>query len=973
MMSMHNVGSAGQALHYFSKDNYYTTEQGLERSQWFGKGAAALGLDGQVDEKEFFELLSGRVAGKQLGRVVRDDNGQPDWVHRPGIDLTFSAPKSVSIAAEVFEDHQVRLAHEEAVKEALEYVEEYAAQARKTVDGETITEETGNIVAALFRHNTSRDLDPDTHTHAVILNATRREDGQWRALTNDELYLQQKVIGAVYTASLARALQKRGYAITAPDKNGNFELVGVTREQIEHFSQRSAARDRWLRANGIDPANATPAEKERAVLATRERKRDVDHAVLSETWRERAQSVGLDYGAIQAKAREAREAGTDARVVAMSGIDALRFSAAHLGEREIVLNRYDMVKTAIEHAVGRTSPAAILKAYGKLVEDGKIVNLPDGSVTTEKMLNTERWTVEQALSQQGKTPAIAPLDVVRARIDHAIEVARAERNAPDFDYTTGQRAAIELALTSEDRIVAVQGLAGVGKTTMVKGTVQVAHERGYVVRGMAATGKAALQLAADGGINADTVTMFEIHEQRRHDDLKLLREYVPDMKREPELWLVDEASFLAQRQMARLIKMAERAEAKVILLGDKLQLQAIEAGKPFEVLQDEGLTTALMTQIQRQRNPELQQAVAITVGTADLAPDEELTSLDLSRNARAFDFLEQAGRVIENPDGEQLVQNLARRYVERGDRRNETIIITPFNEDRVNINNAIRSQLQARGELDTQESDHTIFRSESEMTRAKQKEAQYYTTDMTVRFGRDYQKILAARGEYMTVVATRPDEGIVVLRKADGSLMEWEPKKYNRVEVYLSEERALAARDVIRFTRGDELVKNGHEATVVSIQGNQAVLRLGDGKEIPWDLDAQRHWDHAYAVTVHAGQGATREQAILHIPSEKLGRDPDDPRRQSDIAMTVRRIFGDRSFYVGITRAVDDLHVYTTGAETARWAVSQHQDKSSALQTLREHEEAQLANPSLQPQPVNAAPQPRRQQQVLQQTQFDLD
>ncbi|WP_257825073.1 hypothetical protein [Burkholderia glumae] len=107
--------------------------------------------------------------------------------------------------------------------------------------------------------------------------------------------------------------------------------------------------------------------------------------------------------------------------------------------------------------------------------------------------------------------------------------------------------------------------------------------------------------------------------------------------------------------------------------------------------------------------------------------------------------------------------------------------------------------------------------------------------------------------------------------------------------IYLSEERALAARDVIRFTRGDELVKNGHEATVVSIQGNQAVLRLADGKEIPWDLDAQRHWDHAYAATVHAGQGATREQAILHIPSEKLGRDPDDPRRQS-YAVHCRRL-----------------------------------------------------------------------------------
>ncbi|ONT20507.1 AAA family ATPase, partial [Burkholderia cenocepacia] len=239
MMSMHNVGSASQALHYFSKDNYYTTDQGLEHSAWFGKGAATLGLNGQVDRNVFFKLLSGQVGDQQLGRVVLDENGEPEVVHRPGIDLTFSAPKSVSIAAEVFEDREVRLAHEEAVKEALEYVEAYVAQARKTVDGETLVEPTGNVVAALFRHNTSRDLDPDTHTHALVMNATQRADGEWRSLTNDELYVQQKVIGAIYTSSLARGLQKRGYAITAPDENGNFELVGVTREQIEHFSQRS--------------------------------------------------------------------------------------------------------------------------------------------------------------------------------------------------------------------------------------------------------------------------------------------------------------------------------------------------------------------------------------------------------------------------------------------------------------------------------------------------------------------------------------------------------------------------------------------------------------------------------------------------------------------------------------------------------------------------------------------------------------
>ncbi|MGN4225837.1 AAA family ATPase, partial [Burkholderia gladioli] len=186
---------------------------------------------------------------------------------------------------------------------------------------------------------------------------------------------------------------------------------------------------------------------------------------------------------------------------------------------------------------------------------------------------------------------------------------------------------------------------------------------GYLVRGMAATGQAAKQLENDSGVKADTVTMFEIHEQRRQDDLKLLREYVPDLKREPELWLVDESSFLAQRQMARLLKMAERADAKVIVLGDRLQLQAIEAGKPFELLQDEGVATAQMTQIQRQKNPELQQAVAITVGTADLAPGESLTDLNLSRNDRAFEYLQRAGRVTVEENPSDLIDIIAREYV----------------------------------------------------------------------------------------------------------------------------------------------------------------------------------------------------------------------------------------------------------------------------------------------------------------------
>lgn len=234
MISMNNVGSAGQALHYFSADNYYTQDEGLEHSEWFGKGAEHLGLSGKIDRQAFFEVLNGKVDGQELGKWVKnEETGEKEREHRPGTDMTFSAPKSVSLMAEVYGKRDVREAHEAAVKKALSHIETELARTRQTVDGKTEAVQTGNVTVAMFRHNTSRDLDPQTHTHAVIMNATKREDGQWRSLTNEEIYNAQRVIGAIYTSELADRLQALGYDIRRTDEKGNFEIAGITREQIE--------------------------------------------------------------------------------------------------------------------------------------------------------------------------------------------------------------------------------------------------------------------------------------------------------------------------------------------------------------------------------------------------------------------------------------------------------------------------------------------------------------------------------------------------------------------------------------------------------------------------------------------------------------------------------------------------------------------------------------------------------------------
>ncbi|WP_026096953.1 MobF family relaxase, partial [Ideonella sp. B508-1] len=179
MISLHNVSSAGEALHYFSQDNYYTEHQGLEESEWFGKGAEALGFEGKIEKREFFEALNGKLDGQELGKWVRnEETGERELEHRPGIDITFSAPKSVSVIAEVSGNREVREAHEGAVKAALGYIERELSYTRQMEDGELNSVQTGNLVVGMFRHNTSRDLDPQTHTHAIVMNATKREDGE---------------------------------------------------------------------------------------------------------------------------------------------------------------------------------------------------------------------------------------------------------------------------------------------------------------------------------------------------------------------------------------------------------------------------------------------------------------------------------------------------------------------------------------------------------------------------------------------------------------------------------------------------------------------------------------------------------------------------------------------------------------------------------------------------------------------------
>ena len=224
-----------------------------------------------------------------------------------------------------------------------------------------------------------------------------------------------------------------------------------------------------------------------------------------------------------------------------------------------------------------------------------------------------------------------------------------------------------------------------------------------------------------------------------------------------------------------------------------------------------------------------------------------------------------------------------------------------------------------------------------------QKEAQYYQPGDVVRFGRNYRQIDAGKGDYLRVAAVDAPNGTVTLQKEDGSRIAWQPGKHNKVEVYEAEQRELAQGDLIRFTRNEGEFKNGEVAQVVAVAGAQVTLesRQGQGQgqersQHQVDLSRNRHWDHAYAQTVHASQGATQYRTLFHIRAPQT----EDERRQDKALENMARVFGDRSFYVGATRASHELRIYTNDKGLAARAVAARQDKTSAVETIQRHQKS---------------------------------
>lgn len=662
MLSISARGSAKSAEAYYDHlndehgkgqpEDYYTNSRD-QPGQWFGAGAEALGLQGDVSREDFGHALRGRSpSGRDLVQGAGDS-------HRAGWDLTFSAPKSVSLAwAMAGDDAQrqsIQQAHDRAVAAALDHVQEHCLVARRGKGG--AERESASMVASIFSHGTSREQDPQLHSHAFVHNLAQRQDGTWGAIESRDLYSWKMASGAVYRAELASQMQALGYAVEK-DRDA-FRLAAVPRAAEQEFSTRRQQILAALAEHGASGAKAS----EVAALDTRRAKEHVSQSGLLAGW----QAAGSAIGFGPEQAAQARQAGP-VQGEPVSRADLL----AALTERDSTFQERDIYRVVATMGQGAGIDAqGVRQTVADLMTDQELVRLVHRETGAVAWTTREMQTIERGmLDTSTKLDARSSHSLDSTSVDAALAQFEREKG---FSLSDEQGAAVRHICQGSD-FSQVQGGAGTGKSTMAEAARFAWEAQGLTVRGAAISGKAAAGLQDGSGIQSQTVASLLQGIQSGRDSL--------DSR---TVLVIDEAGMLGSRQTAQLLDAANRAGAKVVLIGDSRQLQAVDAGGAFRALQDQH-GAAMLDEIRRQKTDDMRQAV------------EHLSKGEVKAAMRTF---VDRGMVHIEPDKQSAMQQAIDQWAQKYDRSRpgECIVMANTRAEVAALNTLAREWMRENHQL----------------------------------------------------------------------------------------------------------------------------------------------------------------------------------------------------------------------------------------------------------------------------------
>ncbi len=867
MLSVAPVSSSDGAASYYAADNYYTIGDLEQTSVWGGQAAETLGLEGPVDAKVFETLLEGHLPNGE--KIAHGANG-----HRPGMDLTFSAPKSVSLIALVGGDTRLVEAQTQAVQATMTWAEKRLAEARSGNSGHTV-EKTGKLAYALFNHDTSRASDPQLHTHAIVANLTQRADGAWRALRNDKLWSKNKLLGAIYHNELRIRIQELGYRIENREKNGMFEIAGIDDDTIKSWSTRNEQIKELANKLNIHSAKG----KGSIALRSREAKAPEDLASLKEHWQNLANERGHDFKSmIEEPAKEqvtrgllgkvrqwgetvisrampflrpkpeplVRDTKALNRAAPLAAAYAVTAAVRHLGERHASFSRDKLLSESLGFAEQKAQIGHIEKRVDKLIKERRLIagrgDLAS-LMTTPDMVRTEKAVLDGALSGRGAAkPAMRPDLVV-----HAVE--RAAQKSLEFEMSEEQLIAAKTIVAGPDKVSLIQGDAGAGKTTIFTVANAVPEHQRDKLFALVPQNSLIQDIEKASKIPTDSLASFLI----KHEALARGSASVPESSKKylGSTLIVDEASMLSSKQMLGLIKITEKLDInRLVLVGDTKQIPAIEAGKPFYQLQQK-LQPDYLVDNRRQQDPVMRDAVAL---------------LGSGYVREAFDLL--ADKTVETPSP---ARDAAEKWLSLDTKdQASTAIFTAGHKQRLAVNAQIAEASVAEG----RKSITLEVRQNLHLTRAQLRQTSNYAPGLQLDIYRYHSAIGVPRGSYEIIEHDKQKREVSL--NIGGLTRKFRPDDLHPGGQGLG----LSMKSQETFHEGDKLIWTGNDKARNIANGNSVTLKKIDGDKIQLtDQEGRTHLlkpndpirdklGAGAVLNMHRAQGLTTEKAIAVLSSE---------------------------------------------------------------------------------------------------------
>jgi conjugative relaxase-like TrwC/TraI family protein len=784
---------------YFKRDESLKRGKELETQPiWSGSLSHAVKLSGEVDEEMFLKVQDGILPN---GRRMRGKNQTGDEIFAH--DMVLGAPKTVTLHA--LEDRRVFEAYMRCCQETIAVAEQHYALHLEGKDRHRALGQ--GFIAAVIPHWTNRNLGPHLHCHCVIMNGTKTQAGQWRALDMHPISREQW-LGNYFRSALNREMNALGYRThEVPNKNGtyNFEIDGISREHIKVFSSRLAEIEKGIEENGWKPREA--------VYKTRKRKAGTPSwQDIKATTREIRESLGIT---LQTPG-EPISTGQDAT-------EAVKSAIAHLSERSCRFEQIDIYQRVFAHVegFGLEEVDRAIAANKSLIDYGLVKGNPElkGQYTTLAALEREIRTINTWFEGQNTVVPILSKAEVLQRID------------PD-SVNQGQLEAVIGLLSSQDAHQILHGLSGVGKTRTLKPFKALAESENIKLRWFAPSLDAAKKLGESIGGEAETLQRLV------YTDYKIYA---------GEVLVVDEAGLASAEMVDILVQKATAAGARILLVGDTGQNKPIDAGSPAASLMEAGATTHNVREILRQKNKVQRRAVT-------LASQGNATE--------ALNLLDKHEYVNEIEDRGIRAQAIADEYLALSpEERAKTLIVAGTHSEKDAIVEQIRAGLKTEGSLG--ESIPMTQLRDRGWTKEHGMDIRHYQVGDYIATSKTWSDCPLLKDRFHQIVGI--EGNLLKVQSEEGEIYDFDPSKYIEKRVFSTRTFDIAIGDELRWQHTNYKWgrKNGETFTVIGIQDKTATIKDAKGHTRYIRLDAPLPADYTITTTNYRAQGSDRQRVFV--------------------------------------------------------------------------------------------------------------